>query len=183
MSTLITDRLSGRKDAGYVIKVDNNTTVYASGQTIQTAWRKMDNIVTLVAPQNGEVVIPEMSIDFTPKRANSRMLIDWWIFHEGHEQVVFRARRNNVVIGRGATTDRWSAMGVTPFDNNNSSTPHSDHFMWVDQPGAIATYTYDLAVGSSTTTNYTIQFNRSVASYSPDYESGYSFMMIQEIAQ
>lgn len=182
MSVLITDKLSGRKDSGYIIGVENNIPVYVPGGTIQTAWRKMDNTRSVTAPANGETVINELSITFAPKYRNTKLLIEWWITYECSENVVWRARRNGTVIGRGATTDRWSGIGVYPYDTDISSTPSTDHFMWIDSPGTNDALVYDIAVGSSNTSSHTVRVNRAVGSYSANFEAGYSMMMIQEIA-
>lgn len=187
MSTVITDELAGRQDGQHIIGFPANNTLYVPGHVIQTVWTKMDNHATYNSyNDNNSRDITGLNTIITLKRANSRVVCQWWLFYECHHDITFQAKRNNVVIGYNteAGNVRWSGIGVSIYGHSYdlNSTPNYEHMAWVDQPGSVGPHTYSLGSRSSTGTNYDIRINRAWGAFQDDHEGGVSWCILQEVA-
>ena len=187
MSTIIVDEISGTEGGNHVIGVPNNTTLYAPGHVIQTAWRKMDFHATYTANNdNVSRDIEGLNIEFTPKKATSQVLLQWWMFYESHYNITFQAKRNGNVIGFNSEVGnvRWSGITSAEYEHSwdLNSTPSYIHFSYVDTPGSVGPHLYSVGVRGSGGTNYQIRMNRAWGSFGDSFEGGVSWCMIQEIA-
>ena len=188
MSTLVTDELQGPHEANHCIVMPNNTTLYAAGQTIQTVWRKFQTVQTYNSyNDNTSRPISGLDVSITLKRANSKVILKWWIFYEAHHDITFQAIRGGTVIGFNSEVGnvRYSGMGAADYEHSHdqSSTPTYQHHMWIDSPGSVGPHTYQIGSRSSTGSNHDIRMNRSWNGPSDDHEIGVSWCVVEEIAQ
>lgn len=188
MSTLSTDQLEGPRDANHTIVVPNNTTFYVPGTTIQTVWRKFQNHVTYNSyNDNNSRDISGLDITITLKKANSRVLLQWWVFYEAHHNISFQAKRGGTVIGFNNEVGnvRWSGIGVADYEHSHdqNSTPTYSHMMWIDTPGSVGPHTYTLGSRSSGGSNWDIRMNRCWGTVQDNHETGVSWAVVEEVAQ
>lgn len=188
MSTLETNELAGIRAGNHVIAVDKNTTVYSPGQVIQTLWKKMDYQASYASNNSGNgTPIDGLDISITLKRATSKIYCQWWVFYEGHHNVVWTVLRDTTLIGYNTDSgnSRWSGIGTQEYEHSHdqSSTPSYQHLEWIDEPGNIGPHLYRLASRGSGGSNYTTRINRPYGNTGSDnHETGVSWAMIQEIA-
>jgi hypothetical protein len=188
MSTIVTDQISGRRDNNHLIAVPNGNTFYAPGHVIQTVWRKFDTHADYTAnADNVSRAVTGLDLTITLKRANSLVLLKWWLFYEAHHDITFQCLRGGSVIGfnSAAGNVRWSGIGVGQYEHSHdqSSTPSYQHFCYVDTPGSVGPHTYSLGSRSSTGSNYVLRVNRAWGNYSDNNEAGVSWATLEEIAQ
>lgn len=188
MSRLVTDEIVGRQDNNHLVTIPNGTTLYAPGQVIQTAWKKMDFHAAYSANNdNVSRDISGLNLTLTLKKPNSQVFIQWWIFYETFYNVTFQAKRDGAVIGfnNDVGNVRWSGIGVGENEHSfdEASTPSYLNMCYLDTPGSVGPFTYSLGVRSSDATNRTLWVNRSTLTVGDFYEGGVSWCMIQEIAR
>lgn len=189
MSTLIVDEIEGPSSLNNIVTFPRGVTFYTPGMVIQSAWKEYHRHQT-VSANNDSVSrdISGLNIDFAPKKSNSLIQIQWWLFWEARYNMTFQAKRDGSVVGFNTNlgaSDKQSgiASGRYERENNQSSTPAMQHMTFIDEPGGTSTYTYSLGVRSSNTSNYTLRINRALNSFSDSYEAGVSWVLVEEIAQ
>tara|TARA_R110000822_G_scaffold31495_3_gene91156 strand:+ start:76 stop:1086 length:1011 start_codon:yes stop_codon:yes gene_type:complete len=166
----------------------------APGMVIQTVYKRSDTRVAYSATAPGTVsgtpgnaVIAELTQTFTPIYANSKVLLHYNIFGEAsNDNAVFLIARGGTVIARNTnSTDIYSGLAVLPFDGNATTTPATQHIMYMDTPGSTSTVEYTLLFQPATTSlAISYYLNRSVSSAGASgSEIGISQLVIQEIAQ
>lgn len=168
----------------------------APGMVVQFATLRVDTLAAYAvttsagtgAAASDRVIIDELDITFTPKFADSKVLIQYMITGEGNtNDAVWMLLRDTTIIGRNANgTARWVGFAPYMYDGNNDSTPQAQCFMYVDAPGTTSAVTYHIAYqpSSSGVVTRTFYLNRSVASTGQsNYEVGISLINIMEIAQ
>jgi hypothetical protein len=188
MSKLVVDELQGPQEANHTIVLPVNTTLYTPGQTIQTVWRKFQTVATYNSyNDNVSREIAGLNVTITLKKANSKVLLKWWIFYEAHHDMTFQAIRDTTVIGFNSEVGnvRYSGMGAADYEHTHdqNSTPTYQHHCWIDTPGGVGPYTYKIGSRSSTTGQYDIRMNRSWNGPSDNHEVGVSWCIVEEIAQ
>lgn len=189
MSTLLVDRISGPQHQNNIISFPRDNIFYAPGMVIQSAWKDYHRHQTVSAANDGvSRDISGLNINFTPKKSNSLIHIQWWLFYEGNHNITFQAKRDDVIVGYNenlSATDRATGLTSGRYErmNNQSSTPIMIHMTYIDEPGGTSNYLYSLGVRSSDGNNRTIRINRALSGYSDGYEAGVSLVFIQEIAQ
>ena len=187
MSTLVTDELQGPHEANHCIAMPNNTHLYVPGQTIQTVWRKFQGVQTYNSyNDNTSRPISGLDITITLKRANSKVLLQWWIFYEAHHDITFQAIRGGSVIGFNSEVGnvRYSGMGAADYEHSHdqNSTPTYQNHTWIDTPGSVGPHTYQIGSRSSTGGNYDIRMNRSWNGPTDSHEVGISWCVVEGIA-
>lgn len=174
------------------IILDNGTTLTGTdvgslrntGRVVQTVYLRYDTKTTWSIPVSANTIVTDMNITITPRYATSRILLCYMLSYEAHWDSVWRLGRNNVEIVRNSTDgNRWSGWANTQYDyGDNSSTPLTSYYMYVDSPGTTAATTYNLMIGGSGASAYTLYMNRTVSSAGQDsYEVGISNVIAQEI--
>lgn len=175
-----------------IITLGNGTTMTGadagsirnSGRVIQTVHSRYDTKTTWSVPVNTNTIVTDMNITITPRYATSRILLTYMLSFECHHDTVWRLGRNNVEIVRNNTdTGRWSGWAVGQYEgNDNSSTPFTTAFMYVDSPNTTAATTYNLMISSGGASAFTLYMNRTVSSTGQDsYEVAISNVTAQEI--
>jgi len=165
-------------------------TFWLPGETIQTVT--MENLV-----QDSQAVavntihdLSNMSIVITPKKANSKILINIRWSGEFNPQDLawastFGCSRNGTQIGRpggGAGGTGIGIPSISYFAGDASSTAESCIYFVTDTPGITSAITYRATIATNIAA--TIYNNRTVNNVNTwGYESGSSAMTATEIAQ
>ena len=172
-----------------VMKLDSTgllsiTKFYSPGTVVQTVTTRSDTKVSYAANAATNTEIAILSTSFTPKFSNSKIILQWNLFNEVAHDTIFRVGRSGTIIGNNTTdAGRWSGSFTSGYDNDQSSTPRTSHFMYVDTPNTTSAVTYQLYVSSSGATNVVCWINRPIGNAGADNnEVGISQLVIQEIA-
>jgi hypothetical protein len=169
--------------------------IKAPGLTIQTVYLRFDTKTSYAFPAyaagttpNG-VFITDLSTTITPKFSDSKILIHFCPSFEVDQDTVWLLYRNvagvDTLIARNNTADnRWSGWVFNQYDQNNSSTPQTENFMFYDTPGTAAAITYKFYIQSSGVGASSLYLNRTFGSTGQSsYENAISQVFLQEIAQ
>ena len=164
------------------------TYITSPGQVIQTVWRRFDFPTTYssISTSGNPTEIKELNVRIAKKFSNSYCYIQWWIFYECHHNIVFKAMRDNNVIGYNTEVGntRYSGIGTAEYEHSfdNNSTPSVLHLAYWDQTNTAAEINYQLAAQSSDGGVYNVMFNVTTNTAATDnYERGVSWCMVQEI--
>jgi hypothetical protein len=105
-----------------------------------------------------------MDIVITPKKANSRIVLQWMLNGEIHQDNVFVVMKNSTAVGYNTTVGNVYTSGTVAglYDNDTSTTPGNFKIFWIDSNvGNTTPQTYSIGVKSSTTVAaYTFYLNR-----------------------
>ena len=142
--------------------------------------------------QGGTILRP-LDIVIAPKSRRNFIQLEFNIFYEAHQDIVFTVLRDGNLIGAQDTelttnygTGRWVGAAVSRYDNNNDSTPSYLQLNWIDHPSTINPVTYSVAVKSSGGSNFDLTLNCTLSNYqngADAYEQGVSFSIAQEIGR
>ena len=176
---------SGSVKVGTSLYSTNVGGIYAPGMVIQTVYVRYDGKDTYSAPVNANTEMSALTTSITPKYATSKILVTLNISFEMHYDTIFRLSRNDTIIGTNSTdAGRWSGWANPGYDTDTSTTPRTNHYMYVDTPGTTSACKYKFLVSSSGGTAYTMYLNRTVANAGADTtEVAITQVMLQEIAQ
>jgi hypothetical protein len=164
----------------------------ATGMVVQTVSNKVDTKATYVFATAGNLgtIINVLNTAITTSYASSKILVQFNISFEVHHDTVFRLFREiaggaDVEIGRNTTdTGYWSGIWLPGYDNDNDSTPRTNHYMYMDSPNCASGYAliYKLMIQSAGVASRTFYLNRSItASGQNNYEVATSTVLLQEI--
>jgi hypothetical protein len=201
MSQLKFNELQGLSN---VVRVAHPNAIYAPGHAIQVKWNLSMERFYYAIPNNddgmrgssfaegsnqGGTIIRPLDITIIPKSVNSWIHVEFNMFYECDNNIVFSILRDGQLIGAGfqdgGADGRYVGAGVARYDANNDSTPSYINLPWIDRPGTTSAVTYSIAAKSSTSSNYSLTLNSTLANYqfgSDAYEQGCSFSIAQEIA-
>jgi hypothetical protein len=165
-------------------------TFWLPGETIQTVT--MENLTqgSQSVGQYSTNDLANMSLVITPKKSNSKILIQIrWSGEFAPTDMTWNAAfgctRNGTQIGRVASAPAGSGIAIPSlsyFAGDANSTAESCIYFVVDTPGITSAITYKATVACSIAG--TIWSNRTAGSAGTwDYESGTSAMIATEIAQ
>jgi hypothetical protein len=128
---------------------------YSPGSVVQCVTRLYTDRTTYTATNtNAATEITVLNLLITPKRANSKIVLQWMINGEVEENAVFLVYRDSSAIGFNTAsgfTAQWSGVTSAPYDANQDSTQGNIVVNWVDLPNTTNTVTYSVRVRSSTT--------------------------------
>lgn len=160
-----------------------NSSIVNSGQVLQTVSMRYDTRSTWNIPTT-PTIITDMNISITPKFSTSKILVMYMLSYEVAENNVWRLGRNGTEIVRNSLdSNPWSGWGMVQYDADNSSTPFTNTYWYIDTPGTTAATTYNLMIVSSNGGAQTLYMNRTISSAGQDsYEVAVSFAMLQELA-
>jgi hypothetical protein len=165
-------------------------TFWLPGETIQTVT--MENITQGSQSLTGYTTsdIANMSLVITPKKSNSKILIQIRWSGEFNPQDLtwnstFGCTRNGTQIGRVASAPAGSGIGIpyiSYYGADANSTSEGCIYFVVDTPGITSAITYKATIANSI--SGTMWSNRTAGNAGTwDYESGTSAMIATEIAQ
>ena len=162
-------------------------TFWLPGEVIQTITLDVTAQTNQGTSANSMIDVSNMAITITPKKANSKIIIQMrWVGElnptDASWNGVFGCSRNGTQINRTGTT----SSGITPaalsyFAGDANSTLESASYFITDTPNTTSPLTY--RVTWLTSTNGSIWTNRTFGNPGQDYETGTSAMIVTEIAQ
>jgi hypothetical protein len=193
MSELSVGQLRGLTVNNNVITVPSGHTLYAPGSVVQVQTVRSDARVAISSPASGDgITITQLNLSITPKFANSKLIMQWMINGEQHQDNVFLIHRNGLLITTAgatgynseATNARWSGIASGAYDQNESSTPSNFFIQYEILSGSTATQVFAPATRASSTGAQTFFLNRTYSYLGQDaYENLVSNGTIWEIAQ
>lgn len=179
---------------GHIVRVYHSTVMARAYYSIPNNDGGMRGDVFAEGINQGGTIIRPLDITVTPSTVDSWIHVEFNVFYEAHQDMVFSVLRDGQLIGaswQGGDvstywqTGKWNGAGVSRYDNNNDSTPGYINLPWIDRPGTTDPVTYSFAVKSAGTSNFDFILNATYTNYengSDAYEQGVSFTIAQEIA-
>jgi hypothetical protein len=160
------------------------------GPVIQVLTKMTDRRTDISSPNSGNgTPIYDLGIGITPTSSSSRLIIEWMITGELHQDNVFTIYRNGGLAGnsfeegfnRDVGNQRWSGIASAWYDRDENSTP-SCWYLLYHCIANTTSYTYFYpAVRSSSGGNYNFYLNRTQGSWGQEnYEVGISSVTIYE---
>ena len=160
-----------------------------NGPVIQVNTVMTERKNSLSSPNSGNgTPLRDLTIGITPTASSSRLIVEFMIMGELHQDNVWLIHRNGGLVttsgeqGRNSTNNnRWMGYASGWYDRNESSTPSCWYLLYHCIANTTG-YTYFCpAVRSSSTGNYTFYQNRTVNSWGGDsYETGLCSATIYE---
>jgi hypothetical protein len=167
--------------------------IYLPGSVVQVQTVRSDARVTFASNASGGATgITQLNLAITPKFANSKLIMQWMINAEIHENNVFVIHKNGSLITTAGETGynseagnaRWSGVVSAIYDADVLSTIENYFIQYSCVSGSTETQTFAPAIKGSSPNNYTLFFNRTGAQLGQDnYENTISNGTIWEIAQ
>jgi hypothetical protein len=150
--------------------------IYAPGMIVQTVYLRSDTRTTYASNNSGNgTTVSALEMTIVPKNANNRIIVQWMVNGELHQDNVFLIHRDGALIttageeGRNSVSNnRWSGYASAFYDQNESSTPSNWVIMYSQIAGSTASRTYAPAVRGSGGSNYTFYLNRTISSDGAD---------------
>ena len=193
MSKLICNTLEGLLKNNNSIEIEPDSKLILPGTIVQTKYIRTDSRLTLTALSSGNGTgIADLNIPFTPKFANSLLLLSWMINYEVIHDVIFVVHKDGALIttpgyegyNNIAGNNRWSGVMTSYYDQDQSSTMTNGCLRFLIPAENIDPRIYTPAIRSTGTANYTFALNRPINSAGADaYENTISTGVIMEIVQ
>ena len=193
MSELTVGQLKGLTVNNNVISIPVGHTLYAPGSVVQVQTVRSDSRITISSNNSGDgTTITQLNLSITPKFANSKLIMQWMINGEHHQDNIFLIHKNGSLITTAGATGynaesgnvRWSGIAAGFYDQNESSTPSNWFIQYECISGSTATQVFAPATRASGATNYTFYLNRTYTNTGSDTaETLVSNGIIWEIAQ
>lgn len=166
---------------------------YYPGSVVQVQTVRSDSRTTIASNNSGDgTTITQLNLSITPKFANSKLIMQWMINGEHHQDNVFLIHKNGSLITTPGATGynaesgnvRWSGIASGFYDQNESTTPSNWFIQYECISGSTTLQTFAPATRSSQATNYTFYLNRVFANTGGENsETMVSNGTIWEIAQ
>lgn len=141
--------------------------VYIPGTIIQCVNVTYSAQTTYSAPTGlTPTEISVLNLTIIPKRFNSKIILDWMINGEIHQDNIFLVYRDTTLIGYNTAQGnvQWSGVTAATYDYDQNSTPNSMRVAFIDTPNSVNVTTYSVRVRSSSTAAYTLYLGRTVGS-------------------
>ena len=161
-----------------------------AGSIVQTVYARTDVRSTYSSTNSGNgTTVTDLNISITPRSATNRLIIQWMINGELHQDNVFLIHRDGALIttageeGRNSiNNNRWTGYATGFYDQNEDSTPSNWLIQYSQIAGSTAARTYAPAVRSSSSANFTLSLNRTLNNLTQDsYETMVSTAVIYEV--
>ena len=193
MSELSVGQLKGLAANSNMITVPSGHTLYPPGHIIQTVTLDNTTRATQGFSDGVSLDVSGMSLDITPKSANSKILIQarWFGELSGADRVynsVFAITRNgtriNYQTGTSTVASGLTIPALSYEGTDADSTGETMSLFTTDSPASTSLLTYKLVYissgnGGTISTNRVMSWNNQ----SGGYELGTSGMILMEIAQ
>ena len=165
---------------------DNAIRTQKEGQVVTTVYTGKTTYSYPTAGQTG-TYIAVLNTSITPTESNSKIRVELNISFEVHHNTIFRLFRSvnggaDTEVVRNDDTNYWSGWANHSYDNNNSSTMDSKHYIYVDSPNTTSTVEYKFMIQSGGAVAGTFYLNRTVASAgAAGHENAVSQAILTEI--
>ncbi len=166
---------------------------YYPGSVVQVQTVRSDSRTTIASNNSGNgTTISQLNLSITPKFNNSKLIMQWMINGEHHQDNVFLIHKDGALITTTGATGynaesgnvRWSGIAAGFYDQNESSTPSNWFIQYECISGSTTLQTFAPATRSSGGTSFTFYLNRTFTSAGGDTaETLVSNGTIWEIAQ
>jgi hypothetical protein len=167
--------------------------VYIPGSVVQVQYSRTDVRSTWSSSTSGNgLTISDLAITITPKFSNSRLIMQWMINGELHQDNVFLIHKNASLITTAGETGYNSSIGNIRssgyasgfYDQNEDSTPSNWFLQYSAISGSTTAMTFAPAIRSSSGSGFTLALNRTLSGSTGDaHESMVSSGLIMEVAQ
>lgn len=191
MSTLRVNNLANSGGTGSINLVAGNNLVIP-GSIIQTVYVRTDTRTTYTSSPSGNgTIVTDLNLTISPKLSTSRLIMQWMINGELHQDNTFVIHKNSSLItdtgatGYNSSVGNIRSSGYTSafYDQNEDSTPSNWFIQYSIISGATSSMTFAPAVKSSSTGTYTFAINRTISASTGDaYESMVSTGVLWEVA-
>jgi hypothetical protein len=180
--------------ANQVQSLDGKLILADSGSIIQTVFVRSDFRGSFSSNPSGDgTTIGALGITITPRSTTSRLICQWMINGELHNDNVFLVHRNGSLITTSGEQGfnnqsgnvRWSGIVSSDYDANEDTTPSNWLLMYSQISGSLEQRTYSPAVRSSSGGTYSFQLNRTISGAdtgSDNVERMVSMGVIHEVA-
>ena len=123
------------------------------GQVVTTVYTGKTTY-SVLAPPNAGTYITVLDTAITPTATNSKIRVELNISYECHWNSVFRVFRSinggaKTEVVRNDDSNQWSGWGFIPHDNDNASTPVTNHYICFDSPNTTEEVEYHFMIQSS----------------------------------
>jgi hypothetical protein len=193
MSELSVGQLKGLLANNNVITVPSGHTIYAPGSVVQVQTIRSDSRVAISSPGSGNgVTITQLNLTITPKFPNSKLIMQWMMNGEQHQDNVFLIHKDGLLITTAGATGynaesgnvSWSGIASGFYDQNQDSTPSNWFIQYECVSGSTATQIFAPATRAASSAAQTFFLNRTYNSTGANnYETLVSNGTIWEIAQ
>jgi hypothetical protein len=161
----------------------------STGSIIQTVFARTDSRTTYASNNSGDgTTMSALNLAITPINANNRIICQWMINGEVHQDNVILIHRDGALIttageeGRNSVSNsRWVGYAAAFYDQNESSTPSNWVIAYSQIAGSTASRTYAPAVRASSAGNYTFYLNRTVTDTGDAFENMVSTGIAYEV--
>lgn len=155
----------------YAARAEVANSLQGEGAVVQMATVQTRTQGTYTAPPSGlGSAITPMDIVITPRKAGNKVLLEWTLNGEIHQDAVFLVTGNGSLLplATNASNNRWAGTSATDYDQNESSTPTAYTVTIVDENSLDTASTYQVFVRSSSSGTYTFALNRALANTGAD---------------
>lgn len=161
MSTLRTNQ---------ILSTTGKPLLNSSGSVVQTIYTRSNARSTYASAVTGNGnTITDLNMSITPTNGSNRIICQWMINGELHQNNVFLIHRDGALIttageeGRNnISNNRWVGYAAAFYDQNEDSTPSNWVIMYSQIAGSTTSRTYAPAVRSSSGSAFTFFLNRTV---------------------
>ena len=186
-SLLRPDNFGAELDNHFLTKyqeaVDAGNISSGGGSILQVVNTLTSSRSTYTSSDAGTTITP-LTTSITPSATTSKVWVTVTMTYEAHHDVGFLLSRGTTPIGRNtASTARHSMTWVHQYDNNQSSTPITQTWTFLDSPNSTSAQSYSIRVKRSSTTSHVLYLNRCFRSAGNNAdEIGTSSMTLMEVA-
>jgi len=175
------------------VSIANTSVFYAPGAIVQanSTYYTTPTSFSIPASYNTFTDVPGLSVNITPRSANSKIYILARVFGEFNDQTLswdtmFTIKRNGSPINLppqpGTLTIGHHMPCLTYYSNDGNSTPEITFFDLIDSPANTSVQTYSVSMNSTSASTYYV--NRCVnGGTAGGFERGTSSITVFEIAQ
>ena len=157
-----------------------------TGKVLQVVSTQTRTQGTYSAPTSGDgTELTPLTLTITPTAAGNRVILDWIVNADSHNNIVFIVTRNGTRLTdtTDASNNRWAGIAVPHYDNETASTPENVVIRIIDSNSLDVSSVYKVHTRSAAGSSVTTYLNRSSGSTGADgYETTLSTATATEVA-